>query len=155
MSILYYYRIRSIVVNYLLYVSIGPVQPFIASARRTRDLWFGSYLLSELSRTVADTLMKHGGQLIFPAPSTKQDLAQIYSVANKVVAMMDTSQDDLPQLGQELRTAVDSLLEQKLISILDKQEIKNRVDIAMARRQIRDVVELMWVALPCASSIHY
>src|SRR5579875_906188 len=152
MSILYYYRIRSIVVNYLLYVSIGPVQPFIASARRTRDLWFGSYLLSELSRTVAHTLMKHGGQLIFPAPSTERDLAEIYSVANKVVAMIDTPQDDLPSLGQELRTAVDSLLEQKLESILNEQEIKKRVNVAMAYQQVKDFVELMWVALPCESS---
>ncbi len=29
-------------------VSIGPVQPFIASARKTRDLWAGSFLLSYL-----------------------------------------------------------------------------------------------------------
>ncbi|HET9626211.1 MAG TPA: type III-B CRISPR-associated protein Cas10/Cmr2 [Kofleriaceae bacterium] len=32
-----------------LHVSIGPVQSFVAQARRTRDLWGGSYLLSLLS----------------------------------------------------------------------------------------------------------
>ena len=31
-------------------VSIGPVQDFIATARKSRDLYFGSWLLSELSR---------------------------------------------------------------------------------------------------------
>src|SRR5579875_3788242 len=155
MSILYYYRIRSIVVNYLLYVSIGPVQPFIASARRTRDLWFGSYLLSELSRTVAHTLMKHGGQLIFPAPSTEQDLVEIYSVANKVVAMMDKSKDCLPLIGQELRTAVDSLLEKKLADILKEQERKKRINADIADQQVKDAVELMWVAYPCEPLTRY
>lgn len=41
-----------------LQVSLGPVQAFIREARRTQDLWVGSYLLSYLSwtamRTVAD-----------------------------------------------------------------------------------------------------
>jgi hypothetical protein len=34
--------------SYLLAISVGPVQEFIVAARRTRDLWFGSYLLSVL-----------------------------------------------------------------------------------------------------------
>ena len=52
----------------LLLITIGPVQEFIASARRTRDLWFGSWLLSELSREAALYLSdaKVGGRLIFP-----------------------------------------------------------------------------------------
>jgi CRISPR-associated protein Cmr2 len=33
----------------LLLVSIGPVQEFIAEARKTRDLWAGSYLLSKVT----------------------------------------------------------------------------------------------------------
>ena len=36
--------------RYLIQVAVGPVQGFIATARRSRDLWFGSYLLSELSK---------------------------------------------------------------------------------------------------------
>lgn len=43
--------------EHLLLISIGPVQEFIAQARRTRDLWFGSHLLSELSRAVARRLL--------------------------------------------------------------------------------------------------
>ena len=31
---------------HLLFVHIGPVQEFIAAARKTRDLWFGSWMLS-------------------------------------------------------------------------------------------------------------
>lgn len=42
----------------LLYVHCGPVQSFIAAARRTSDLWLGSYLISllayEATKTIAD-----------------------------------------------------------------------------------------------------
>jgi len=34
--------------EHILLFSIGPIQDFIASARRSRDLWFGSWMLSEL-----------------------------------------------------------------------------------------------------------
>ena len=44
--------------NYLLSVTVGPVQDFIAAARRCRDLWFGSYLLSEVSKAAAKALQK-------------------------------------------------------------------------------------------------
>jgi len=53
--------------TYLYVLSIGPVQDFIAAARRTRDLWFGSHLLSEISKAAARTVAKAGGELIFPA----------------------------------------------------------------------------------------
>ena len=53
--------------SYLYVLSIGPVQDFIAAARRTRDLWFGSHLLSEISKTAARTIAEAGGELIFPA----------------------------------------------------------------------------------------
>ncbi len=36
-------------------------------ARRSRDLWFGSHLLSEISRAAARGIAVAGGQLIFPA----------------------------------------------------------------------------------------
>ncbi len=53
--------------THLLTLSIGPVQDFIAAARRTRDLWFGSHLLSEISKAVARSLREQNAQLIFPA----------------------------------------------------------------------------------------
>jgi CRISPR-associated protein Cmr2 len=70
-------------VSHLLAISVGPVQEFIAAARRTRDLWFGSYLLSEISRAVAEVVERQGGQLIFPASSNPQ-VAE--SVANVILA---------------------------------------------------------------------
>jgi len=52
---------------HLLLVTLGPVQEFIAQARRTRDLWYGSHLLSELGRAAARALADGGAELIFPS----------------------------------------------------------------------------------------
>lgn len=52
--------------HHLLRVAVGPVQDFIRQARRTRDLWFGSHLLSELARAGAKALAERGAELVFP-----------------------------------------------------------------------------------------
>ena len=52
--------------KYLLAIALGPVQGFIASARKTRDLWAGSHLLSELAKAAATALKESGAELIFP-----------------------------------------------------------------------------------------
>lgn len=56
--------------SYLVAVAFGPVQSMIGAARRTRDLWCGSWLLSEAARAAARVLHVHErGCLIFPAPN--------------------------------------------------------------------------------------
>jgi CRISPR-associated protein Cmr2 len=74
--------------SYLLALTIGPVQDFIAAARRTRDLWFGSYLLSEISKAAAKSLRDQGGKLIFPASASDEDLkpGSPLNVANVILA---------------------------------------------------------------------
>ena len=55
--------------RFLVTLSLGPVQSLIADARRTRDLWCGSWLLSEAARAAARKLHeRHPGCLIFPCP---------------------------------------------------------------------------------------
>lgn len=53
--------------GHLIQIQIGPVQPFIAAARRTRDLRAGSDLLVELVREIVAELHDRGGDLIFPS----------------------------------------------------------------------------------------
>jgi CRISPR-associated protein Cmr2 len=59
--------------RYLIQFNLGPVQDFIAQARRSRDLWHGSHLLSEISRRAAWAVAQASGQLVFPALA-KDDL---------------------------------------------------------------------------------
>lgn len=148
--------------SYLLLISIGPVQDFIASARRTRDLWYGSWLLSELAKTAARTIAQQEGleQLIFPAPSKLDELTEksALNVANKIVAKI--SRPD----AQSSQTATHSLatkVENALISHLDKlradayKHITGDFyqDIAIA--QVRDMLEYYWVAVPLEKEEEY
>lgn len=50
-----------------LHFSIGPVQEFVAQARRTRDFWVGSFLLSYLSGLAISEVLMNGGEMVFPA----------------------------------------------------------------------------------------
>jgi len=103
--------------GHLLLVTLGPVQEFIAQARRTRDLWYGSHLLSELSRAAARELVEGGAELIFPAlrkgdPELAPCLAPLrangkppLNVANKLVAEVPAGVDP-GELARRTRRAV-------------------------------------------------
>jgi CRISPR-associated protein Cmr2 len=79
----------------LLQISVGPVQDFIAAARRTRDLWFGSLLLSEISKATAKEVEKNGGELIFPSPLESHDLDpdSDFNVANVILAEFNSEEE--------------------------------------------------------------
>lgn len=96
---------------HLLLVTLGPVQDFIAQARRTRDLWYGSHLLSELGRAAARALVDGGAKLVFPSlqagdPQLVACLAPLradntppQNIANKLLAEVPEGVD--PQLLAE------------------------------------------------------
>lgn len=50
-----------------LHFALGPVQGFVAQARRTRDFWVGSFLLSWLSGQAMYEVQQGAGTIIFPA----------------------------------------------------------------------------------------
>ncbi len=93
--------------KYLFNFSIGPVQPFIAAARRTRDLWFGSQLLSELSFIAAKTISETGGELIFPHPDILQSKPNSeINVANVILAEIPGSGATPLQIAEKTEKAV-------------------------------------------------
>jgi len=81
--------------QYLINIAVGPVQEFIASARKLRDLWYGSHLLSELAKTVAASLHEQGCELIFPAVTDSEKLItnSDLNVANKILAVSPNNGD--------------------------------------------------------------
>ena len=50
------------------HLTIGPVQAFVAQARRTRDFWAGSFVLSFLSSVAMSAVRQQGGEIQFPVP---------------------------------------------------------------------------------------
>jgi CRISPR-associated protein Cmr2 len=105
--------------NALLVVALGPVQQFIGQARRMRDLWFGSHLLSEMSRAVAQALAEDDWELVFPAlnrrdlelepcdGSTRPETGKPpLGIANKIVAWRpETDAADAERVGVVARAA--------------------------------------------------
>jgi CRISPR-associated protein Cmr2 len=73
------------VTRYLIVISIGPVQEFIAAARRTADLYAGSQLLMEIVSAAAAEFSKD--ERIFPVNLKRGG-------ANKILALVDASDAD-------------------------------------------------------------
>ncbi|MBX3013287.1 MAG: type III-B CRISPR-associated protein Cas10/Cmr2 [Caldilineaceae bacterium] len=134
---------------HLFIVSVGPVQEFIASARRSRDLWFGSWLLSELSKAAALAITKVTPEegdygLIFPHPCADLQPGSSFNVANKIVALIAQSPTEV---GNEVRTMVLARLREirntAFGSINSPYFLK-----ATGEAQVEDLLELYWVTIP-------
>lgn len=143
--------------RHLFLITIGPVQEFIAGARRTRDLWFGSWLLSELSRTAASAVKTHGGevQLIFPPEALIDDSdPKLANVANKILATVEA---DPKQLGANVTSAVKKRLMQLWDAAIDpiKGSIKGPIEAPVARKQIEDLLEIYWAAVALPAEVGY
>ncbi|WP_374326916.1 type III-B CRISPR-associated protein Cas10/Cmr2 [Azonexus sp.] len=87
--------------SYLLTISLGPVQSLIGAARRTRDLWCGSWLLNEAAKAAAAVFQTaQPGCLIFPCPTTPSELEiqdhwhdDDANIANIIRAQMELPDD--------------------------------------------------------------
>ncbi|HFC6395886.1 TPA: type III-B CRISPR-associated protein Cas10/Cmr2 [Neisseria polysaccharea] len=75
--------------QYVLILSVEPVQGFIASERRSRDLWSGSWLLSETAKA-AKCLFEAGARMVFPfvgklaSLNSCDTMENNFSVGNKI-----------------------------------------------------------------------
>lgn len=128
---------------HLIALTVGPVQEFIAAARRTRDLWFGSYLLSEISKASAKAVQKavqdHGGSLIFPTPHNHADLDpdSPLNVANVIVA--ELTQGEPAVVTKVAREAAQARWRSFANLVLSQHQAVINVDIW--NDQIGDVIE--------------
>ena len=151
--------------QHLLSISVGPVQDFIAQARRTRDLWYGSHLLSELSRAAAKAVADRCGELIFP-PLDKghRELAECdgpirptsgtppAAVANRILAVVP-SQQAAESLAKIARQAVEERWKKFAKGVKRRMErekvLAPKID-KVWDEQITDVIEFYagWAPLP-------
>src|SRR5713226_3258249 len=81
----------------MLIFSLGPVQSFIMQARKTRDLWLGSYLLSKLMEAGMVGIDLLADDFVFPTKRTIKDedtgRDDIPDLPNKYIAIFKTSKD--------------------------------------------------------------
>ncbi len=125
---------------YLLALSLGPVQEFIAAARKTRDLWFGSELLSRTARAAALALSDAGATLIFPAPDGLRDDAYA-PVPNKIVAVIHA---DPAALARQARGAAQTYLEQQrdgALSAVRERDAMRDINTSLLDAQLAHFLE--------------
>ena len=144
----------------MLMFTIGPVQSFIEAARKTEDLWMGSYILSYLVATAMDKIQGIGGdgvELIYPAIGTRspfdfwrqQDFTTP-SFPNLFLALGDgveVSQEDLVKRAKEAENSVKTEFKRMAECVIDEafgtwcgtyvEDVFNR--------QISDFFDVYWV----------
>lgn len=104
--------------RWLVQMSFGPVQSFISSARRSRDLWAGSRLLSEIVRGGAQSLLhlsKGSGHspLIYPTAQAVEltEGVSAGNLSNEVLAVIEAADEDaLRQIVLHAQEAGQSVL---------------------------------------------
>lgn len=76
--------------------TLGPVQSFISAARRTQDLWIGSYLLSYLNWTAIEVIADRLGPDAVIFPNLKgQPLCDRWLLQQGIQPLRPIQQDDL------------------------------------------------------------
>jgi len=135
--------------THLIVFHIGPVQDFIATARRSHDLWYGSWLLSELAKTAALEVARYNGGdpscLIFPAPEG-ESLEQLnsfdFSAPNKVVAVVSCNP---VELGNAVKKSIHRRLDELSNDVFGGI---NGFEREVAVEQVKDLIEFFWASYP-------
>jgi len=124
--------------SYLLAISIGPVQDFIAAARRTADLYAGSQVLQEVCKAAAGKLHELEATLIFPSSAQADG-------ANKILVQTTSDPKTLAEAAE--KAAKDKLME--LWEQARKAEPSAVIDQARAKVQLESFLEFYaaWVPL--------
>ena len=97
--------------NQYFHLTLGPVQGFVAQARRTRDFWSGSFLLSWLSSVAMASVEQQGGKINFPLPD-EAFLAALKGQANN---QQLPQQGSVPNRFKTLAVQVDASFKPELV----------------------------------------
>lgn len=132
-----------------LHFSFGPVQDFIAQARRTRDLWAGSYLLSYLSGHAMLAVEASRGKVVFPPVNGDSLLTALSSgspseMARQVGSLPNRFKASVPQSFDAVRCREAIEMAWKAVADVVWQKIGRPSD-SIWMRQIGHVWEYYWV----------
>jgi CRISPR-associated protein Cmr2 len=128
----------------LLAFHLGPVQDFIATARRTQDLWMGSWLLSHLSRTAFKTATDGGAQAILPKELPTADDKTVADTPNHFLVRFNTDNSNVT--AAQIEEAVRG--EWKRITDKVKEVFFLDADPNLWSRQTEKFLEVYWALVP-------
>jgi CRISPR-associated protein Cmr2 len=123
--------------THLFLFTIGPVQSFIAQARKTQDLYAGSKILSDLITFAMDTLeslaVKTNIGFIFPNRTTD-------SKPNRFIAIVNADKAQIKKIGEDLEIAV-------MNEFATGEDFGRLVNVIFdCEDQFRDFLKINWVA---------
>ena len=120
--------------KHILHIFIGPVQGFVAQARRTRDLWAGSFLLSWMSGQLMAAVLRQSresGKIVFPSVGTED------APTDKMLAAIlgkPLSEDRHPKIG--------SLLNRFKAQV--PANFDPKVAVEEAKQKWQNLAEMIW-----------
>lgn len=142
----------------MLMFTIGPVQSFIEAARKTEDLWMGSYILSYLIAKAIGKVRSDDIELIYPAIGNqspfdfwKQQDFQTPSFPNLFLAIgngIEVSRDALVELAKDAERTVKIEFGQIAECVIDKafsNKWRGTYVEEVFKRQISDFFDVYWV----------
>lgn len=131
----------------LLAIALGPVQEFIATARRTRDLYAGSRLLSEAARAAAEALLPEVGAegFIFPAPKDAEELERLgeAGIPNVLLVRVPAGKD-AARLGEKALEAARAYLRGRAKAVFARGHVRHKE----ALDQVEDFLEGYYAHVP-------
>jgi CRISPR-associated protein Cmr2 len=129
----------------LLTISIGPVQEFIAAARKTADLQAGSNLLQCLACEAANHVGGYG-ELIFPSSTAEGG-------ANKILVLLHEDQDP-KVVARECRKRLKRKLMEYWQAVLN-QLPAGTIDEELANNQVKNFLEFYAAWMPLDNAVDY
>lgn len=137
--------------KHLFLFTIGPVQTFIAQARKTQDLYAGSSILSDIIHYALGYIKCNQGKIISPyyedfTFSTKIDESDDRSFPNRIVASFDMDKEAVKNLGNNLEALVKTQFETLAKNKFDQVFPAKDKPLGLCE-QIKDFLEVYWVAV--------
>jgi CRISPR-associated protein Cmr2 len=130
--------------------TLGPVQSFIARARRTQDLWAGSRLLSYLMEAALEKAQAKSGELVYPVPDEQGHWPP--SLPNRAVLLAS------PDMGREITQNMSKAARGRWQEMADQvysylsarlpPPLRQSVWRDIWKRQINSWLETYWVVWP-------
>lgn len=144
----------------LLVFSIGPVQSFIAAARKIEDLWSGSYLLSYLTEraivTVLESAERQGisCEMVYPRvdlselrQSRTTENIEVASLPNRFVCCLKGDQQQVAGIARQAEQAVKNALADMgrfAIERVFSPELKQDYMKELLDQQVKALLEVFW-----------
>lgn len=135
--------------RHMLMFTLGPVQSLIAQARKTRDLWVGSYLLSKLMEAAMEVEGINDKTFVFPG--NRRIKADIPDLPNKYVALFDSPKRAEAVARQSETNIADcwyAICNEVRDRLLANHYTSHVQDIWERQTNVRQFFEIYWVIVP-------